>query len=508
MNKVVIGIDIGTSGCKAIALDGRGEILGRANASYPMQTPHPGWAEQDPAVWNEATDVAMRQLVVQLPDPHAVGAIGLSGQMHGLVALDAADRVLRPAILWCDNRTERECAELTELVGGDDALLRLTNNRMLPGYTGGKIAWLQRHEPDIHRAMRRFLLPKDAVRLRMTGEHATDVSDASGTGLFDVRARAWSHRMLEAVGLEPDQVPHALESHETAGTLRAEIARAWGLPPGITVVAGGGDSVVQTTSMGIVDSGLVGVTIGTAGIVGGSSPICPDNHGALLQVSCGNAPGCWHVMGVTLNGGGALQWLRDALRPAAPNNDAAMTYARLVELAEGITPGAEGLAFLPSLLGERCPMVAPGARAAFVGLRQGHDLRHMSRALLEGVLLNIRSILELMRGAGLGWHTVRASGGATASPTWMHMLADILGQDVVTVSGAEEGGAFGAALIAGVGIGIWATLEDALSVIRETDRVVPNRDAARVYDRLHNAHARLAPALAPLHAALAEAARG
>ena len=248
----ILGLDIGTSACKAIAIDEDGKVLARGTAAYGMATPRPGWAEQDPADWEDAAGAAMRAVASALDGTTDIRAIGLSGQMHGLVALDDADDVLRPAILWCDNRTEAECDAITDAVGGADALLALTDNRMLPGFTGGKLAWLARHEPAVHARMRRFLLPKDAIRFRMTGEHLTDVSDASGTGLFDVRRRRWSAPMLDAVGLRPDQVPVAVESHDRSGLLRPAVASAWNLPAGLPVIAGGGDSVIQTTSMGVI----------------------------------------------------------------------------------------------------------------------------------------------------------------------------------------------------------------------------------------------------------------
>ncbi len=501
MTVTFLGLDLGTSACKAIAVDGAGQVVARATAAYPLSTPRPGWAEQDPADWEHAADQVMRALTAALPEGSEVRGIGLSGQMHGLVALDADDRVLRPAILWCDNRTARECERITGQVGGLAALLGLTSNRMLPGFTGGKIAWLQRHEPEIHARMRRFLLPKDSIRLLMTGEYATDVSDASGTGLFDVRERCWSPTMLRTVGLDSGQVPHAVESHQPTGGLRAAIAERWKLPVGLPVVGGGGDSVIQTTSMGVIDPGLVGVTIGTAGLAGGSADRCPENADGLLQVSCGNAPGRWHVMGVTLNGGGSLRWLRDALRPLGVA--CVPEFATLMSLAEAVPPGAGGLAFLPYLLGERCPDVAPDARGAFVGLAQGHDLGHLVRALLEGVLLNLRSILQLMEHSGLAFDAVRVSGGATASPLWLQLLADVIGREVATVTGAAEGGAYGAALLAGVGTGHWSSLEQALGVIAETGRTRPRPDATRVYDRLYPIHAGLHATLASTHEALA-----
>jgi len=500
----LIGLDLGTSTCKALAIDAAGRVLARASADYPLATPRPGWAEQAPSDWWRGADEAMRALRAVLGHEVTPLAIGLSGQMHGLVALGADDAVLRPSILWCDNRTEAQCARLTDAVGGSEALLALSANRMLPGFTGGKLLWLAEHEPHVFERMRHFLLPKDYLRLLMTGERATDVSDASGTGLFDVRARRWSRPLLDAVGLRPGQEPAALESHEVSGRLREAVATRWGLPPGLPVVAGGGDSVIQTTSMGVIDEGLVGITIGTAGLVGASSGHCPDNHGARLQVSCGNAPGLWHVMGVTLNGGGAFAWLRDALRPlgeAAPDFDA------LTRLAETVPAGSGGLLFLPSLLGERCPHVAPDARAAWVGLTQAHHVGHMTRAVLEGILLTLREILALVERSGVQVQRLRASGGATVSATWRQLLADVCGRPVATLTGAAEGGAYGAALLAGVGVRHWPDLAEAARVIEEVEHVAPRAAAAR-YDQLHAVHARLHAQFEATMRALAELERG
>ena len=490
-----VGVDVGTSACKVIAVDEAGAVLARAVRDYPLSTPRPGWAEQSPADWWRATDEAMKALREALPPGHAVRAIGLCGQMHGLVPLDAGDQVIRPAILWCDNRTGAECDELTAELGGLSRVVELINNRFLPGYTAGKIAWMRKHEPREFERMRTFLNPKDYIRLRMTGNHATEVADASGTALFDVRNRRWSSRVLEAVGLRADQVPAVHESQVTSGGLRAEVASSWGLEPGLPVVGGGGDGVTQITSMGIVSEGPVGVIFGTAGVVGGAANRCPDNKDGLLQVFCGNSPDRWNPMGCTLNGAGSFQWLFDVL---SETPGAKLDFNALVRLAEAAPPGSDGLLFQPFLMGERCPWVAPDARAALVGLTRAHRLGHLVRAVMEGIVLNIRAVLELILRGGVACTEIRASGGATASPFWMSLLADGLARDVVTVTGASEGGAYGAALIAGVGVGAWSDLDRAVAAIQETQRVKVDAGRAQLYQRLLTPHGALFSALEPI----------
>lgn len=490
-----VGVDVGTSACKVIAVDEAGAVLARASRDYPLSTPRPGWAEQNPSDWWKSTDEAMKALRAALPGGYAVRAIGLCGQMHGLVPLDASDQVIRPAILWCDNRTGAECEELTEQLGGLSRVVELINNRILPGYTAGKIVWLRKHEPRAFEQMSRFLNPKDYIRLVMTGTHATEVADASGTALFDVRNRRWSSQLLEAVQLRADQAPPVYESQVTSGKLRAEVASSWGLPPGLPVVGGGGDGVTQITSMGIVSEGPVGVIFGTAGVVGGAANRCPDNKDGLLQVFCGNSPDRWNPMGCTLNGAGAFQWLFEVL---SETPGAKLDFDALVRLAESAPPGSDGLLFLPFLMGERCPWVAPDARAALVGLTRGHRLGHVVRAVMEGIVLNIRAVLELILRGGVACTEIRASGGATASPFWMSLLADGLGRDVVTVTGASEGGAYGAALIAGVGVGAWSDLERAVAAIQETSRVKVEAGRAKLYQQQLAPHGALFSALEPV----------
>lgn len=482
-----IGIDLGTSTCKVIAVDTAGRVVAKASRDYPMINLRQGWSEQDADLWWSATDEALRELTQQLPERgQEVRGIGLCGQMHGLTALDADARVIRPAILWNDQRAAEECAWITEQAGGLDELLRMTRNRMLPGFTGGKVIWLRNHEPDTYARMTRLLNPKDYLRYRMTGDFVTEVSDASGTGLFDVANRRWSEELLAKLDIERSLLPDVVESTAMTGTLTPELAARWGLPASTPVFGGGGDAVMQTTSMGLIEEGSAGFTIGTAGNVVGGLSSCPDNPGGRVQVSCGNEPGRWHIMGVTLSAGGAFQWLRDALTPLNPS--AKLTFDQLVELAGAVEPGAAGVLFLPYLLGERSPHVAPYASASLVGLSQFHHVGHIARAVMEGVLLNMREILEICVDAGLQTDRIIASGGATVEPLWLQMLADVLGREVVTVTGATEGGAYGAALTAGVGAGAWPDLGVALQQIAVEHTYTPAEDAVARYDVVFAAH--------------------
>jgi xylulokinase len=489
MAPAFIGIDLGTSACKVIALSGDGVVIAKAQRDYPVHTERPGWSEQDPSDWWRATDEAIRALVSGLPSDSEIAAIGLCGQMHGLTALDEGDRVIRRAILWNDQRAAPECDWITEQMGGLDKLIEATENRMLPGFTGGKIIWLRDHEPDNYARMKSLLNPKDYIRLLMTGEHMTEVSDASGTGLFDVRERRWADALLDRIDVPRELLPEVVESIDQTGTLRDELAEAWGLPKGLPVFGGGGDAVIQTTAMGLIDRGPVGVTLGTAGIVAGGSDFCPENPDGRVQVSCGNAPGRWHVMGVSLSAGGAFAWARDALRPLVGGEQ--LPFTTLIDLARKSPAGSKGLLFLPYLLGERSPHVAPEASAAWIGLTPMHDVSDMVRSVVEGVLLNLREIVAVAAEAGLEPTKIVASGGATNDPFWLEMLTDILGTTVVTVAGAPEGGAQGAAMAAGVGTGFWGTLEDAAGQVRETHAFEPDPERQATYERVFAAHRRL-----------------
>jgi xylulokinase len=504
---MLIGIDLGTSTCKIIAVDPDGKVVAVASRDYPMINLRPGWAEQEPDAWWRATGEAMTDLVSQLPQNGAeVAGIGMCGQMHGLTPLDADGDVIRPAILWNDQRAAAECDWITERAGGLDELLRMTRNRMLPGFTGGKIVWLRDHEPDNYARMVRLLNPKDYIRYRMTGVYTTEVSDASGTGLFDVEHRTWSTELLGKIDVDPSLLPDVVESIEQTGALADDLCAAWGLPAGTPVFGGGGDAVIQTTAMGLIEEGSAGFTIGTAGIVAGGLSRCPDNPEGRVQVGAGNEPGRWHIMGVSLSAGGAFQWLRDALTPL--NDSQKVTFERLISLAKGVEPGAGGVMFLPYLLGERSPYVAPDASASLVGLSQMHNVGHISRAVLEGVLMNLREILEVCVDAGLQTDQIIASGGATKERLWLQLLADVLGREVVTVTGASEGGAYGAALAAGVGAGVWPDLASALGAVQVERTFTPDPESVERYDTVFAAHRRLHDALGEVYSLVAAADGG
>lgn len=490
----LIGIDIGTSATKVLAIDAGGAILARHTATYPLSTPRPGWAEQDPADWWRAVEQGLAAVMAALDTDVAIRAIGLSGQMHGLVPLDRDDRVIRPAILWNDQRTARQCAWITERAGGLEGLLALTNNPMLTGYTGGKIVWLRDEEPAHYERLARFLNPKDHIRLQLTGEHATDVSEGSGTGLFDVANRRWSTRLLELLDIPTSMAPEAYESHEITGTLLDSVADRMGLPRGLPVMGGGGDGVIQTTGSGLVDPGIAQTIIGTAGIAACALDACAPNPGGRLQIFCNNAPGRWHCMGVSMNAGGAFAWLRQTLTAF---KDGEVGFAEMTALAEPVPAGAEGLFFLPYLIGERCPHPDPDARGAFVGLTLRHGAGHLVRAAMEGVVFSMREMLELMAPLGLDARTVRTSGGGAASPLWRQIQADALGAEVQTVSGAAEGGAYGAALVAGVGSGVWPDLARAAQTVAVDTRITPDPAAKPAYDAAFAIYRELYPTLKP-----------
>lgn len=486
----VLGIDVGTSSVKAVLLDAHGRPLDEATAGYPLHSPQPGWTEQDPDDWWAATRFALAELWARGHLPDSVEAIGLAGQMHSLVLLDDAGSVLAPAILWSDQRTEAECQDITDRIGAAE-LLALTGNRALPGFTAPKLLWVRRHWPDVHRRARSMLLPKDFIRHRLTGELATDVSDASGTLLFDVRQRRWSAPVCEALDVDPRWLPEALEGTTQTGSVSAEAAAATGLVQGTPVVAGGGDNAAAAVGLGALNPGVLTLSIGTSGVLFAPLERYPVQVDGRLHVFCHAVPDRWHLMAVTLSAGGSLRWLSDLLQPVLPVSGEA-AYEWLMERAAAAPPGAEGLVFLPYLSGERTPYVDPRARGVFFGLHLGHRLDHMVRAVLEGVAFSLRQGLELMQEAGAAADLARGAGGGLQSRVWLEIMSDVLGLGIQTTT-AGTGAARGAAVLAGLGMQVYA---DASVGIAWAEESVQRPDAERraalepvfgVYERLYPA---------------------
>ncbi len=441
--RALIGLDVGTTAVKALAVGEDGEILARCEVPYPLSVPRPGWAEQDPGDWWSATEQALAQLGVDEPS-----AIGLSGQMHGLVALDSADRVIRPAILWNDGRTAAECAEIEEKVGLDN-LIALTGNRALTGFTAPKLLWLRRHEPDNYGRIARIMLPKDYVRLKLCGEHAIDVADASGTLLLDVSRRRWSDEVLETLELDPAWLPRLLESPEVSGET----------PGGVPVAAGAGDQAAGALGVGVDRPGPLSIALGTSGVVFAALPAFAADERARVHAFCHAVPGGWHAMGVMLSAAGSLQWLRDVAAPGVPFGD-------LVAEAARWEPGVEGLTFLPYLAGERTPHADPDARGSFTGLSLRHDRGALTRAVLEGVAYGLRDSFDLLRELGVAPERGRVSGGGARSELWLRIIASVLDIPLERPV-VEEGAAYGAALLGGVAGGVWPDVAAAVAATVE-----------------------------------------
>jgi xylulokinase len=494
---LVLGIDIGTSGAKVLVVDVHGAVLASSSVTYPCSTPRSGWSEQAPEDWVTGTLRGIKKVLTQPGvDGQRVGAIGLTGQMHGLVALDDERMVIRPAILWNDQRSAGQCLE-TEASLGLEFLLEHTGNRMLAGFTAPKLLWMREHEPDAFARVRHVLLPKDYVRLRLGSELASDVSDASGTSVFNCGKRTWSNSMLDALELPLDWWPDAAESSEVVDRLDAGIARELGLPPGIPLVAGAGDQAASAVGTGIVEQGVISATLGTSGVVFASSDTWRTTPEGSLHAFCHAVPGTWHLMGVMLSAAGSFEWFNRAITPdiAAEARDRGVDpYDELCRRAATVEPGSNGLFFLPYLTGERTPHVDPDARGCFIGLTPGHDRDHMARAVLEGVTYGLRDCLDLVRATGVHPDSVRLSGGGAKGPFWRQLCADIFGCATTTTT-TTEGTAFGGAILAGVGGGLWPDVPTACArVIKETDHVEPGSDCAG-YEALHKDYHRLYPAL-------------
>jgi len=506
MTTYLLGIDVGTTGSKALLIDADGAVRASATTEYPMYTPQPLWAEQDPADWWAATVTSIRRVLDEggVP-PKGVVGLGLTGQMHGLVLLDGQGEVLRPCIMWNDQRTAAQCAAITEKVGADE-VLRLTGNPVLPGFTAPKIVWVREHEPEVYAQVAKVLLPKDYVRYRLTGGFFSEVSGASGTSMFDVGRRQWSADMLEALQVPRGWLPEVTESPVVSAHVSAHAAGETGLLEGTPVAGGGGDQAAQAVGTGIVVEGVLSATLGTSGVVFAASDTYRVEPEGRLHAFCHAVPGMWHLMGVMLAAGGSFRWYRDALgglERAQAEKSGRDPYDLLAEGAAGAAPGCEGLLFLPYLSGERTPYPDPNARGVFFGLTLRHTKGHMTRAVLEGVSYGLRDSLELMRGLGLSIAQVRASGGGARSPLWRQILADVFGTEIVTVD-VTEGAAYGAALLAGVGAGVYPSVVAACdAAIRVTGRTEPG-PAASVYVDYYPHYRALYPALAPEFEAVAQ----
>lgn len=484
---VYLGIDIGTSGTKTLAIDATGQILAEAMQTYPCYAPKPLWSEQDPDDWWKATVATVRKVMKQAKlKPADVKAIGLSGQMHGSVFLDKNDKVVRPAILWNDQRTAAECEEIEQRVGGRKKLIKLVANPAMTGFTAPKILWLRNHEPRKFDRTCKVLLPKDEIRRRLTGEYATEVSDASGMLLLDVAKRKWSRKLLSALELDIDLFGKCYESEDVTGTLTTDAAALLGLTTDCVVVGGAGDCAAGAVGNGIVNRGVLSTSIGTSGVMFVHSDEVKIDPEGRVHTFCHAVRGKWHMMGVNLSAGGSLQWFRNQLCQAdiaKAKRAKREIYDILTEEAQGVPAGSEGLFFLPYLSGERTPHADPDARGCFIGLTLAHTRGHMIRSIMEGVTYSMRDSLEIFDGLGVPVRQIRASGGGSRSPLWRQIQADLFGRKVVTIN-SEEGAAYGVALLAAVGAGAFKDIREACkATIRVVQETSPRRAAKRQHDR-------------------------
>lgn len=493
-----IGIDVSTTATKVLLMDADGRVVETAATEYSFDAPRPLWSEQDPALWWDGTVRSTRRVLSESGISGSdVAGIGLTGQMHGLVLLDDDGVVLRPSILWNDQRTAAECDEIVERVGRSE-LIRITGNDALTGFTAPKLLWVRRHEPRVFERARHVLLPKDYVRFKLTGEYATDRAGAAGTLLLDIRTRDWSDEIVSALDLPREWLPPTHEGPDVTGAVTTAAAAETGLAAGTPVVAGGGDQSAQAVGVGAVDEGITALTLGTSGVVFASTDepfLDPEGR---LHAFCHAVPDTWHLMGVMLSAAGSLRWYRDELA-------ADLSFDELLEPAAGIPPGSDGVLFLPYLTGERTPHADPTARGAFVGLTIRHTQAHLTRAVLEGVAFGLRDSFEIMKAAGLeSFEQVRISGGGARSALWRSILANVLNTDLVTVN-TTEGAAFGAALLAAVGFGHWSDVRSACGdVVRITGETPVDSGHANRYEALFQLYDELYPALKPAFSKLAD----
>jgi xylulokinase len=479
-----------------VAVNESGEVVAEAAQGYPLLSPQPGWTEQNPEDWWLASRKVLSDVAATAKGK--VEGIGLTGQMHGSVFLDADDQVIRPALLWNDQRTAEQCIEITDRLGRD-RLLAIAGNPALTGFQAPKLLWLREAEPANYKQVAHVLLPKDFIRLRLSGEFATDVSDASGTLLLDLRRRSWSEEILEALDLPGEWLPAVYEGPEQTGRIRSDVASELGLPAGIPIAAGGGDNAAAAVGSGIIEAGLASSSMGTSGVLFTHTPqFTPDPSGR-LHAFCHAVPGAYHLMGVTLSAGGSLNWWRHVLGEQ-------YEYEALIELAATAPIGSEGLLFLPYLSGERTPHLDASARGAFFGLTSRHGLSHLTRAVMEGVTYSLADCLQLMIELGANVRQVRAVGGGARSLLWRQIQADVFGIPVRRTT-VDERPAYGAALLAGVTAGHFKSVSDACSVVRlRPDVAEPNPESAQLYGRYLKLYRDLYPATSATMAQLSDLA--
>lgn len=484
-----LGIDVGTGGSRAVLIDENGKVMASASAEHaPFASPEIGWAEQSPDDWWRACVSVIRGALTS-SKPEEIGAISFSGQMHGSVLLDNADRPLRPALIWCDQRTEKQCAEITKKVGAE-RLIELVCNPAITGFTLPKLLWVRENEPELWAKVKTILLPKDYIRLKLSGDKASDVADSSGTLLFDVQNRKWSNEMLAAFEIDEILLPRIFESIEVTGKVSAKGAKETGLKEGTLLVAGAGDNAAGAIGMGIVKAGMLSATIGTSGVVFAVTDAPKIDLKGRIHTLCHAIPGRWHNTGVTQGAGLSLKWFRENFGESA-------SYDALVDEAAKISAGADGAIWLPYLMGERTPHLDANARAAFIGLTASHTKAHLTRAVLEGVAFSLRDSLEIFGELGAPIKKIRLGGGGAKSPLWRQIQADTYGQSVEILE-ADEGAAFGAAILAGVGAGAWSSVDEACErTIRVAEKIEPHADSVKRSNRNYEAYKLLYAALRP-----------
>ena len=500
-----LGLDIGTSGVKALLITEAGRVAASDTQEYPLYTPQPQWAEQDPEDWWRGTVKATQNVLAKAGvRGEEIAGIGLSGQMHGSVFLDKENRVLRRALLWCDQRTQAECDWITAQVGQEN-LVEYISNPVLTGFTAPKIVWLRSHEREVYDQVVKVLLPKDYIRFKLTGVHATEVSDASGTALFDVRNRRWSREVLDAAQIPYSLMPECAESVEITGHVHAEAAALTGLAAGTPVAGGGGDNAAGAVGSGVVEAGLVSSTVGTSGVVFAYSDTPATDPKLRVHTFCHAVPGKWHTMGVSLSAGGSLRWLADTFfqpEGVVSRTTGGDRYALMANGAARVPAGSEGLLFLPYLTGERTPYPDADARGVFFGMTLRHKREHFTRAVMEGVAYALNDSFQIFKELGIPISQVRAGGGGAKSSVWRQIQADITGQAHVTLA-VDEGPAFGAALIAAVGTGAYATVADACAATVQTASVTKPVPAAHAkYGEYYAVYQALYPALKDQFAAI------